>query len=127
MQKIIEYVKKNMQAVSVVFLAVLMLFDSFSTPADACMDYQDMICAGAYHTAFLRGDGTVVAFGKEADDRCDVEDWTDVIAISAESHTVGLRSDGRVYATGCDTYGQCGVFYWKDIVMVPQVNEIPSD
>ena len=103
MKKITEHMKKYMQAASVVFLAFMVLFDSFSVPADACVNYQDMICAGAYHTVYLRDDGTVAAFGKETDDRCDVEDWTDVIAISAESHTVALRSDGTVYATGCDT------------------------
>ena len=37
---------------------------------------------GDYHTVGLRADGTVIAVG-EIQHQCDVEDWTDVIAISA--------------------------------------------
>ena len=103
MKKIVNSMKKCMKNAACGLMAFVTLMGCLAIPADACMDYQDMICAGAYHTVYLRSDGTVAAFGKDTDDRCGVEDWTDVIAISAESHTVGLRSDGTVYATGCDT------------------------
>ncbi len=40
--------------------------------------------------------------------QCNVEDWTDIVAISAGSdHTVGLKSDGTVVAVGLNNDGQC--------------------
>jgi alpha-tubulin suppressor-like RCC1 family protein len=65
-------------------------------------------------------DGTVVATGENWDDQCEVDDWSDIIAISAgEVHTVGLKSDGTVVATDISSFadgnwGQCEVSDWLE-------------
>lgn len=70
----------------------------------------------------LRSDGTVTAFGFDDDNRCDVSNWTDIVAISAGfKHTVGLKADGTVVATqytGNSYHGQCEVSDWTDIVAI---------
>ena len=68
----------------------------------------------------LRGDGTVVATvvatGWNDYGQCDVDGWTDIVAVAAGwLHTMGLRSDGTVVATGCNDDGQCYVNNWKNI------------
>jgi alpha-tubulin suppressor-like RCC1 family protein len=48
--------------------------------------------------------------------KCNVSEWTDVIAVSAKSlHTIGLKADGTVVSTGYNYYGQCDVSSWKNI------------
>ena len=80
---------------------------------------RETISAGNNHTVGLKADGTVVAVGNNRDGRCDVSDWTDIIAVSAdEAHTVGLKADGTVVAVGYNKFGQCDVSDWKDIVAV---------
>ena len=74
------------------------------------------VAAGVAHTVGLRRDGTVVAVGHNSDGRCDVSDWTDIVAVAAGyNHTVGLRRDGTVVAVGDNDYGQCDVSDWTDI------------
>ena len=68
------------------------------------------------HTVGLRSDGTVVAVGDDEYGQCNVDNWTDIVAISAKRNcTVGLRSDGTVVAVGSDKYGQCNVESWTNI------------
>lgn len=51
--------------------------------------------------------------------QCDVDDWTDIVAIAAgDWHTVGLRSDGTVVAVGDYSHGKCNVDEWTDIVAI---------
>jgi hypothetical protein len=88
---------------------------------------KDVVSAGRYpyrggHTVGLKSDGSVVAVG---DRRCglDVEDWTDIVAVSAGMwHTVGLKSDGTVVATGFShsayDVGQCNVGSMSGIVSI---------
>ena len=53
------------------------------------------------------------------DGQCNVSEWTDIIAISANEHcTVGLKSDGTCVATGANDRGQCNVSPWKNIVNI---------
>ena len=65
-----------------------------------------------------------MAVGDNDYGKCNVSDWTDIVAVSAESyHTVGLKSDGTVVATkfsgkSYNYLGQCDVSGWTDIVAV---------
>ena len=77
------------------------------------------IAAEIHHTVALKSDGTVVATGNNDDGRCDVSDWTDIVAVAAGTcHTVGLKADGTVVATGNNDDGRCNVSNWTDIVAV---------
>ena len=78
------------------------------------------IAVGENHTVALRRDGTVLATGWNYYGQCDVEDWTDIVAVAAgDCHTVGLRRDGTVLVTGADNAAQCrGVDTWSDIAVI---------
>ena len=86
---------------------------------------RDTLSTGDDHTVGLRSDGTAVAT-KYIDDgvfgycgQCEVDDWTNVVAVSAEYFfTVGLRSDGTVLSIGDNSDGQCEVDDWTNIVAV---------
>ena len=74
---------------------------------------------GGGHTVAVKADGTVVAVGSDSGGECDVANWTDIVAISADDlHTVGLKADGTVVAVGHNNYGQCDVSSWTDIVSI---------
>lgn len=81
---------------------------------------------GAGHTVALREDGTVVAVGDNSFGQCNVNEWTDIIAIAAgDWHTVGLHSDGTVVSTRPDEdkypdlyINACNVDEWTDIVSI---------
>ena len=78
------------------------------------------ISAGWDHTVGLKSDGTVVAVGYNKDGRCDVREWTDIVAVTAgRDHTVGLKSDGTV--VGSNYSWQYDVREWTDIVAVAAV------
>lgn len=76
------------------------------------------VAAGAYHTAYIKADGTVGTAGRTSDDRCKVEGWMDIVAVDSSSHTVGLKSDGTVVATGPNGKKQCNVSKWEDIIAI---------
>ena len=62
----------------------------------------------------LKADGTVVAAGYHADGRCDVGEWTDIVAVYAgDAHSVGLKTDGTLVAVGQNAHGECDVAGWK--------------
>lgn len=86
----------------------------------------DVIAAGGGHTLAIKSDNTVIAneYANEDTffyrDEGEVDDWTDIIDVSAGSqhsvaHTVGLKSDGTVVAVGSNDYGQCNVMEWGNI------------
>ena len=83
---------------------------------------RETVSTGISHTVGLKADGTVVAVGDNDYGQCDVDGWTDIVAVSAGSyHTVGLKADGTVVATiviGLFYHGQCDVDGWTDIVAV---------
>lgn len=80
---------------------------------------RDTLAASTYHTVGLKADGTVVAVGDNAHGECDVENWQDIVAVTAGAgYTVGLQADGTVVATNCNDDGQCDLDDWKDIVTV---------
>ena len=72
-----------------------------------------------FSTVGLKINGTVVATGNNDMRQCNVDDWCDIVAISAgQGHTVGLKSNGTVVAVGRNDKGQCNVGNWEDIVAV---------
>ena len=80
---------------------------------------RETISAGRGHTVGLKADGTVIAVGDNADDQCNTNSWTNIVAVSAGwNHTIGLKEDGTVIATGNNEDGQCDVENWIDIVMI---------
>ena len=89
----------------------LELWDSFAV--------REMVSTGVVHTVGLKSDGTVMAVGDNDDGQCNVSDWTDIVAVSADCyHTVGLKSDGTVAAVGYGGYGERDISDWTDIVAV---------
>lgn len=85
---------------------------------------------GLFHMAKLNQDGSVIAVGENNYNQCDVQNWKDIVQVSATngysdivsfesySHTVGLKSDGSVVATGYNGDLQCDVQSWNDIVSI---------
>ena len=91
-----------------------LLKEQFETAA-----VRDTITAGSSHTVAIKSDGTVVAVGSNKNDQCDVDDWSDIVAVAAGSaHTVGLKANGTAIAVGSNSYGQCEVGDWSDIVAI---------
>ncbi len=84
------------------------------------LPFANHIAAGWYHTVGLKDDGTVVAVGDNEYDKCQVSDWTDIIAVTASyNRTVGLKADGTVVFVGYnDFFKTLDVSGWKDIVAV---------
>lgn len=80
---------------------------------------RETISAGAEHTVGLKSGGTVVVVGKNDYGQCNVDGWSDIVAVSAGYyHTVGLKSDGTVVAVGNNGSHQCDIDGWTDIVAV---------
>ncbi len=77
------------------------------------------IACGRIHSVALKTKGTVTAEGANNLKQCEVNEWTDIIAVSAAgNHTLGLKSDGTVVATGDNSTKQCDVSGWTDIVAI---------
>lgn len=72
------------------------------------------------HIVGIKSNGTVIAVGENDDGECEVENWSNIIAVSAGSiQTVGLKSDGTAVAVGVDIDGSCkDVKGWKDLVAI---------
>ena len=74
------------------------------------------IATGSFHTVGLKSDGTVIAVGLNDEGRCDVSDWSGIIAIAPSTDgTFGLKADGTVVGTGKNRYY---VQYWRRIVAI---------
>lgn len=57
----------------------------------------------------MKSNGTVVATGFNDGGQCDVEEWTEIIAIKAGSrYTIGLRKDGTIVVAGDPEYTVAG-------------------
>lgn len=66
------------------------------------------LASGSKHIIGLKSDGTVIAAGFNNYGQCNVDEWTNIVQVSAGgSHTVGLKSDGTVICVGDNHYGQC--------------------
>lgn len=80
---------------------------------------KDSVGVGLGYTVGIKADGTCVAEGLNDYGQCDVDEWENIIAVSAgRDHTVGLKSDGTVVAAGRNDKGQCDVQNWRNIVAV---------
>ena len=80
---------------------------------------KESLTAGSSHTVGLKSDGTAVAVGCNDCGKCNMSDWTDIVAVSAgDAHTVGLKADGTVIAVGSNNYGRCNVSDWVNIAAV---------
>ena len=61
----------------------------------------------------------MVATGNDVCGRCQVSDWSNVVAISAGvDHTLGLKADGTVCIKGYLKTGVSEVLTWRDMVAV---------
>ena len=70
-----------------------------------------------YPLIIFKNDGTVISLGNNKNGECNVENWNDIVMVSAAlNHSVGLKSDGTVVAVGDNSNGQCDVSSWKDDV-----------
>ena len=73
----------------------------------------------AHHTVILLSDGSVVAFGDNSFEQCDVSLWKKVIAIEVgQYHTVALFEDGTVRAIGNRDFNQCSLSDLSDVIMI---------
>ncbi|MBP3434722.1 MAG: TIR domain-containing protein [Clostridia bacterium] len=80
---------------------------------------RDIISAGNDYTVGLKADGTVVAIGTNYNGECDVDGWTDIVAVSSGyQHTIGLKADGTVVAVGDKDSGKCDIGKYHDIVEI---------
>lgn len=92
--------------------------------SSSCLRYLNGILsglcgAGERHTVALKKDGTVLAAGDHSRNQCDIQNWTDMVAVAAGlNHTLGLKADGTVEAVGDDTYSQCALGSWKNVLAV---------
>ena len=60
-------------------------------------------------------DGTVLATGNNDYGQCNVEEWTNIVSVSAGYyHTVGLKADGTIIAIGWNKFGQCNTDEFND-------------
>ena len=67
----------------------------------------EYVSVGTGQTAVLHPDGTVSVIGNADHNKADVDDWTNIVAVSAGNWcTMGLKDDGRVVCTvGTEAYG----------------------
>lgn len=101
---------------------------SANPPADFHIDISETrkhtICTVEENgfTVAVKEDGTVITSGSNRSGECDLESWTDIVSVAADSSpiVVGLRADGTVVAAGDNdpAYGHdgCNVSDWEDIV-----------
>lgn len=81
--------------------------------------YDRVISAGYNHSAVVKKDGTVLAFGDNSYGQCETGEWLGVIGVSAGgNHTIGMTYDGKLFASGNNEYGQCDISGWTDIIAV---------
>ncbi|MBQ6755734.1 MAG: TIR domain-containing protein [Oscillospiraceae bacterium] len=77
--------------------------------------YRETISAGGVHSIGLKLNGTLVSAGSNGNDRNNIGDWSDMVAISAgRAHNVGLKKGKTVMAIGNNDDGYGWIFYVKD-------------
>lgn len=85
--------------------------------------YQNLVAVGNLHMLGVKADGTVYSWGENKSGECNTQDWTDIVAVSANDYvSAGLKSDGTVVATGLNDLGQCETGSWTDIIEISACN-----
>ena len=81
---------------------------------------RNTIAATDSHTVAVKDNGTVLATGDNKFGVCNVEKWTDIIAVDASGYyTVGLKSDGTAVFAGNAGEGESpDISQWNDLVAV---------
>ena len=119
-----KYNDGNMAESLPIFFEMIDYKDSKSIIKESADKLKTRIATGSEHSVGLKADGTVVAVGHNEYGQCNVQDWTDIIAISAGSfHTVGLKANGTVVATGLGSNGECDVSDWANIIAISAGND----
>ena len=79
------------------------------------------ISIGSFHTIALTENGNVIAKGDNENGQCNVQDWKNIISISAnKDHSIGLKYDGTVVSTGYDSDAHkiSLVNEWENVVAI---------
>ena len=119
-----KYNDGNMAESLPIFFEMIDYKDSKSIIKESADKLKTRIATGSEHSVGLKADGTVVAVGHNEYGQCNVQDWTDIIAISAGGfHTVGLKANGTVVATGLGSNGECDVSDWANIIAISAGND----
>lgn len=83
------------------------------------------VSPGEFQILGLKTNGTVVAVGENNFGECNVEDWTDIIAVeTGAGYSVGLRSNGTLVTAGEGYLGSLDVGEWKDIVAISSIGHV---
>jgi len=74
------------------------------------------VATSDYHIVLLETDEKVKAYGRNDHKQCEIDNWRDIVAISAgDRFSIGLKEDGTIAAAG--NYPEY-ITQWKDIVMI---------
>ena len=88
-------------------------------PEETLIDYSKLLSAGREFSVYIDQNGKVVGFGDNTYKQLNVDNWSDIVQISAGGfHTLGLKSDGTVVATGYNNFKQIDVGTWSNIKQV---------
>lgn len=104
----------------ILFITILICMNGIAVPAHASHEAAPWDAIAESYTAdfvvAIMPDRSVRAAGDNTYGQCEVEEWTDIVKVSAGyHHTVGLRGDGSVVATGLNADGQCDVEHWTEM------------
>ncbi|MGN1411791.1 MAG: RCC1 domain-containing protein [Oscillospiraceae bacterium] len=77
------------------------------------------------HTVALKNDGTVIATGSNIYHQCDVQDWTDIVSISAsDNYTIGLKENHTIEVTNyVKSWNNFNLSEWIDLADIYSSNE----
>lgn len=78
-----------------------------------------MVDIGADHVVVRHIDGSVSAYGENANGECDVTGWSDVVWVSAgDGFTVALTSEGKALFAGSNGYCQRLCTKWDELAYI---------
>lgn len=82
--------------------------------------WKDIVDAkdGRSYAIGLKSDGTVISKSFDYSGTIDTSNWSNIVAISADSAIIGLKEDGTVVSTGLNDNRVGDVSDWKDIIAI---------